>query len=198
MTQVATIKIESPIKSIHVVGDADRMGTSEVLDDLSVNPGSPSQSLIDQASALEIEGLKAQLQQQHQLLESIIAKLTEHYETALSAHREDIAKLSVEIARKILIQKVEDQDYDIEAVIQQALSHAPCSQDVVVHISPTDNALCQELQQAQPNSTLASIQFVADDTIAPAECLVETPKGSVKSCIDDHLDQIAKALIKGS
>jgi flagellar biosynthesis/type III secretory pathway protein FliH len=199
MTYVATIKMDSQIKSIHVVSDPGQLGGPSGLGDAPMGASPPSPAQINHAaSIMEVEALKNQLQQQHQLLDSIVTKLTEHYETALSAHREDIAKLSVEIARKILMQKVEDQDYDIEAVIQQALSHAPCNQDVVIHVSPADNALCQELQQTHPNSTLANIQFVADDAIAPAECLVETPKGSVKSCIDDHLEQIAKALIKGS
>ena len=69
------------------------------------------------------------------------------YEKMIVEHRQAIAKLAVEIARKILAQKVKDGDYQIESIIQEALNNSPTRQDVVVRLNPQDLARCQQMQQ---------------------------------------------------
>ena len=126
------------------------------------------------------------------------AKLQSVYEKAIVEHRQAIAKLAVEIARKILAQKVKDGDYQIESIIQEALNNAPTRQDIVVRLNPQDLARCQQMQQ-QGDGAVAGVKFVADPGIGPAQCVVETPKGKVESLIDEHLEQVAgRALMQGS
>lgn len=136
----------------------------------------------------------AALSQACRTLNSLINKLNQFCDTIFTEHKEEIAKLAVEIARKILMQKVQDGDYEIESIIKEALKNAPTRQDVVVHLNPEDYALCQKVKQDQPNGELAGIKFISDSNIGRAECLLETPKGIIKSLIDEHLEQIANAL----
>ena len=147
-------------------------------------------------TAAIVDGLQAQLAQTCQVLNSVAAKLKEFHERSLASHSEDIARLSIEIARKILAQKVQEHDYEIVSIVQEALNTAPVHSEMTVHVHPDDLAPCQALQQGQPDSALAQIQFLADPTVAPAECRVETPTGSVKSCIGEKLQQISNALLK--
>jgi len=63
-------------------------------------------------------------------------------------------------------------------------------------LNPTDFVQCQKLQQGDAADELAGIKFVSDTNIARAECLLETGKGIIKSLIDEHLEQIGKALEK--
>ena len=117
------------------------------------------------------------------------------HEKMIVEHRQAIAKLAVEIARKILSQKVKEGDYQIESIIQEALNNAPTRQDVVVRLNPQDIARCQQMQQ-QGEGVIAGVKLVADSGIGPAQCVIETPKGKVESLIDEHLEQVGRALGK--
>jgi flagellar biosynthesis/type III secretory pathway protein FliH len=127
-------------------------------------------------------------------MESAAGKLQMVYERMIIEHRQAIAKLAIEIARKILIQKVKDGDYQIETIVQEAMNNAPSRQNIVVRLNPQDLAKCQQMQQG--DGALAAVKLVADPVIGPAECIVETPKGKVESLIDGHLEQVARALSK--
>jgi flagellar biosynthesis/type III secretory pathway protein FliH len=127
-------------------------------------------------------------------LEAAVEKVQMVYERMIVEHRQAIAKLAIEIARKILIQKVKDGDYQIESIVQEALNNAPSRQNIVVRLNPQDLAKCQQMQQG--DGALAAVKLVADPVIGPAECIVETPKGKIESLIDGHLEQVARALSK--
>jgi flagellar biosynthesis/type III secretory pathway protein FliH len=131
-----------------------------------------------------------------QALQDAINKVNELQENLFNEHKEQIAKLSVEIARKILVQKVQEKDYEIESIVKEALKNAPTRQDVVVHLNPEDLIQCQKLQQDDTAGTLAGVKFVSDPNIGRAECLLETPKGMIESFINEHLEQIDQALKK--
>ncbi len=90
--------------------------------------------------------------------------------------------------------KVENGDYEIESIVKEALENAPDRHDVVVHLHPDDVEQCQRAQQNDPGSALVGVTFVSDSNIGRAECLLENPKGIVKSLIDENLERIARAL----
>jgi flagellar biosynthesis/type III secretory pathway protein FliH len=134
-----------------------------------------------------------------QALNSAVAKLNEFYDKVFTEHREDIAKLSVNIARKILMQKVDNGDYEIESIVKEALKSAPSRHDIIVHLNPEDHAQCCKAlkqEQGQQDGVFVDIQFVSDWSIGRAECLLESPKGIIKSLIDENLERISKALAR--
>jgi flagellar biosynthesis/type III secretory pathway protein FliH len=143
---------------------------------------------------VNLEKQKQQYDRALQSLESAAEKMHTVYEKMIVEHRQAIAKLAVEIARKILAQKVKDGDYQIESIIQEALNNAPAHQDVVVRLNPADYARCQQMPKS--DGALASVKLIADSKIGAAECVIETPRGKVESLIDDHLEHVARALSK--
>lgn len=142
--------------------------------------------------AEELKQQKALYEQACQSIQSIAAKLNQFYDEMFAGHKDEIAKLSVEIARKVLMQKVQDGEYEIEPIIKEAIKSSPTQQDLVVHLNPSDMAAHEKAMQDNGNETFAGIKFVADQNIGPAECMLESPKGIIESKINDHLDQIAK------
>jgi flagellar biosynthesis/type III secretory pathway protein FliH len=178
MSQTLTVRLEKPILSVEI-SDNPHLFSCEG----------------NKAGAGQIPTQDSQtLSQACQALNSIIAKLNQFCDTLFAEHKEEIAKLSVEIARKVLMQKVQDGDYEIESIVKEALKNAPTRQDVVVHLNPEDHILCQKAQQDEPNGALAGIKFISDPNIGRAECMLETPKGIIESLIDGHLERIGKAL----
>ena len=129
-------------------------------------------------------------------LQEAADKITSLQENIFSKHKEHIAKLSVEIARKVLCQKVEKGDYEIAPIIEEALQSCPTRQNVVAHLNPEDLAKYQKLQQENKSEALVGIEFVADPNVGPAHCILETPKGIIESSVEEYLERICEVLKK--
>ena len=56
-------------------------------------------------------------------------------------------------------------------------------------------AAYEKAMQENGDKAFAGIKFVSDQNIGPAECTLESPKGTIESKINEHLDQIAKTLV---
>ncbi len=185
MSGMLTINLSNPVASVGILDNYPGPLGVEQAD---------AQDAAGQVLTEELEVQKAAFSQACQTLNGVIDKLNKFYDSAFVGHSEEIARLSVEIARKILMHKVENGDYEIESIVKEALESAPDRQDVVVHLHPEDVAQCQRAQQDEPGSALVGVTFVCDSNIGRAECLLESPKGIVKSLIDENLERIARAL----
>ncbi len=144
----------------------------------------------------QTEAQKAAFVQACQTLNSMVTRLNQFCAKVFAEHSEKIAKLSVEIARKILVQKIENGDYEIESIVKETLTKAPGHQDLMMHLNPEDLAQFQKAQQNEAGGIFTGIKFVPDPKIGRAECLLESPKGIIESLIDEHLEQIGSALKK--
>jgi flagellar assembly protein FliH len=162
--------------------------------DRAEEPGTAARGGPDERDPLARQ--RASLSQACQALQETVNKINEFQENIFKGHREQIAKLSAEIARKILAQKIQSGDYEIESIVQESLKNVPARQDVVVHLNPDDFAQCEQAQQAAGSSVLAGIKLIADPNIGRGECLLETPKGIIESFIDEQIERIGEALKK--
>ena len=192
MTQTLTIQLEKPITSAKFLDDsacANSTKSPELTQDVQ---NENAEQILSQSS----EAQKNEFSQAFQAINNVAAKLNQFYEKIFSEQKEEIAKLSVEIARKVLMQKVGDGDYKIESIVKEALNNAPTKQDIVVHLNPEDLMECQKVLQEEPDGALKDVKLVSDSNIGRAECQLESPKGIVESLINENLDRISKALKK--
>jgi len=192
MSATLTVNLAGAIRSVEIMGP----GVGTPPDEVSGASRAGFASHAAQPLQQELEAQKAMLSNVNLALESVVGKLNKFFDGAFAAHKNEIARLSVEIARKILAQRVDNGDYKIEAIVEEALDNAPVRQDVVVHLNPEDLSQLRKLQQSEPGKEPAGIEFVPDTSIGRAECLLETPKGIVESMIEQHLEEVTKALIK--
>ena len=190
MAGTFAVNLAKPIKSVRIL---DCHGDLESSVSCSMNPAE---------NAEKVKLTEYLITQKHmyeevcQTLQGLTAKLNQFYDQIFAEQKEEMARLSIEIAKKILIQKVQDGDYEIESIVKETLKNAPTHQDLVVHLNPEDVACCQKAQADGGKGTLAGIKFVADPNIGRAECVLESPKGIIKSLIKEHLEQIGKAFEK--
>ena len=189
MSQTVTVHLKRPTTSAKVLNSYG--GDAELSKKPCVNSAVGAEQV---RLGQDLEGQKTELSQLLQTLRGLVDKLNQFYDKAFAEHKEEIAKLSVEIARKILVQEVQKGNYEIESIVQEALKSAPTRQDVVVHLNPEDLVRCQKVQQDDSAGSLAGIKFVSDPNIGRAECLLETPKGIIKSLVEEQLERIGKAL----
>ena len=194
MSQVLIVSLKKPISSARLLDD--EAGSDSIP---STRPGK-RESDTDNMQTLkeDLEAQKAVFSGACHTLNGVIKKLNQFCDKLYTGQSEEIARLSVEIARKILMQKVENGDYEIEPIIEEALKNTPSSQDVVVHLNPEDIDKCQKARQVEPGGVLTGIKLVPDSNVGRAECLIESPKGIIKSMMDDSLERICKALEKAN
>ncbi|MHC4465612.1 MAG: FliH/SctL family protein [Planctomycetota bacterium] len=169
MAGTVTIELERPLESVEYTGDLNGSAlTPESIDnsnDLIKSAGSVPQS--------------QDLGQVFQALDAAASQLKHLQENIIKEHKEQIAKLA---------------DYKIEAIIQKALDNVPTLQNVVVHLNPEDFAQLQITETENDGEIFKDVRLVPDPNVGKAECLIETPKGVIESVIEEHLDNIVKAL----
>lgn len=186
MPQTLTIRLAGPVAAVRVI---DAQDLSRRVQQRECETRNKTSETENQKQLQELGRLCA-------LAGDIADKLRRLHEEAVASHRSDLARLAVEISRKILARRVGSGDYDIQAVIEEALKHTPTHQNILVRVNPQDLPQCQKLQQAGGGGPFAALEFVADRTIARADCVVETPKGIVKSFVEQHLERIVEALAR--
>jgi flagellar biosynthesis/type III secretory pathway protein FliH len=191
MSRTLTVNLEKPVASAKFLDDFVGAFGSKLSDNTQDNSQGKNKQILTRDSGTENEFSKA-----FQAINGVVTKLNQLYEKVFAEQKEEIARLSVEIARKVLMQKVEDGDYKIESIIKEAFNNAPTRQDIVVHLNPEDLEECQKALKENPDVSLSDIKFVSDSNIGRAECLLESPKGVVESLINEHLERIGKALKK--
>jgi flagellar biosynthesis/type III secretory pathway protein FliH len=170
------LKLARPIKLVKVCGNSNSF------------PGDTNGQ--SQATQDELKSQKILYEQACRTIQAIVDKFKENYETIFAQRNEDIAKLAVEIARKVLMQAVDDGNYKIEEIIKEIIKNAPTQNDLVVHLNPKDLADIQKIG----TQVFSGVTFVGDNNIGRAECMLESPKGIIRSLIDEHLEQIGRAL----
>ncbi|MCU0916321.1 MAG: flagellar assembly protein FliH [Planctomycetes bacterium] len=192
MLQMPTVSLKRPIFRVGVISAAP--GRTESDETPPATPCAPPAE--DKTRQLEAQTQQAETAQLMGMLQGLAENLQTQYDQTLTHNRTEIARLAVEIARKILRTRTDKGDYEIQAVIEEALKRSPTRQDIVVRLNPEDLPRCQQLQQEAPQGAFGEIEFTADWSIGRGECLVETSKGVIRSFIDEHLDRIAEALEK--
>jgi len=189
---MVTIELERPIESLTLASDANQMEQTPEAVDRAASKPKPSGA--SNTGASEGSTQKQNLDSVFEALHTAARELKHAQQNIIKEHKQQIAKLAVEIARKVLMQQVKDSDYKIESIIQEALNNVPTHKDIVVHLNPEDFAQCQISEAENKSDGLTDLKLVPDPNVGKAECLVETPKGVLESIIEEHLENISKAL----
>jgi flagellar biosynthesis/type III secretory pathway protein FliH len=190
-----TVNLMQPIARAYVVPEAQRGASGlEKAGDRNLPSEIRTPPSEDRSNRLQQE--KNELDQLLRTVHDIAGRLQRLHEETLAHHHAEIARLAVAIARKILMYKVNQGDYAIQAIVEEALKRAPARQNLVVRLNPEDLPRCQQLQGQDPQSPFAALELAPDWSIGRGECLVETPKGIVKSFIEEHLEHLGEALQK--
>lgn len=174
-----TINLETPI------GKVDMVDASEAVIDAECADQSQPESL--DAEREHLAGICG-------MLEEAASQLKQFHKELFSVHEEQIARLSIAIAEKILMHEIGEEKHEIEKIIQEALKNAPSQNNVVVKVNQGDIELYQKTVKETGKDVLSNVELVADANIGPGQCVVETDKGTIDYFIEQHLQQIGKAL----
>ena len=189
MADILTLQVSRPIQSAVLISIDSAGGDAGDFD----NPAKRAEAQASRAMQ-EIQEEKARIAQLSQALGSSMERLNDYEQKLVSKNNKEIAKLAVEIARKILAQKISEKDYEIETIVSQAIKASPAKEIIALRLNPEDAAKFEELSKAEPDGVFKDINLHEDDSIGPGECVLETPKGIVECFIEDQLQRIAETL----
>lgn len=162
-------------------------------------PGGPADPLEGQRRKLQemqqrVESRERDLARIRQALEGGLGQLQELKWQVFHEAREQLIDLAIDIARKVLMQEIQAERYDIDPIVAEALARVPARCDVVVHLNPEDWSRCQTAGHDPEAGEARQVRFVSDWSVPRAQCVLETSEGVVTSDVEGHLGRIGEAL----
>ena len=168
--------------------------------------GVPS-SLVIEPPPLEPEPAPPEPVIQHdpqvvQLLEAVqrtVLELENRRRETLVELQQAVVELSVAIASQLTYRVIEAGEFDVEKMVQDAVSRLPASGHVALRLNPEDLELFHERLKAIPAETLdaRSLQFKADPSVSRGGCLAELPEQGILSDIELLLGDLHTELMEG-
>ena len=184
------IKLTAPIIAVHT---ADRRQAAT--GDLASPTYEAALAAMQTEMQQQLTGGMARISSARQALAVAGDEFRRVQEQLVGELEQNVVKLALEVAHKVLMQEVQAGNYQIEPIIKEALLHVSVRKNVVVRLNPEDYAVCEMAQQSggvAPNA--GDLHFIADPMVPRAACVLETSQGVVESSVDGHLDEISKAL----
>ncbi|MFY9270882.1 MAG: FliH/SctL family protein [Candidatus Manganitrophaceae bacterium] len=148
-------------------------------------------------------GLK-QMEGSHQVLTRLITELQEITHAALLEAEKEILRIALAVARRILReeqgQTVNLPPDRVMRYIREAVEKMNRIGTLVIHLHPQD---LERLRQERDRVTewtkgIEWLQFEADATLRPGECVVESQHEIVDFRIDSQLSTIEEAIREGT
>lgn len=152
------------------------------------------------------DGLAAEREQHRQKLEAharqfreLAERLEKEFDQALTRMEEPLLRMSFHISEKILTAPLPEafRNEALVGTIQSFLKEVLHEGSVVIHVSPENLSLVQseEMSEKLKQSFPGRIRFVADDSLDPGECLVETPEHIIDGRYQNQLTILESKLL---
>jgi len=172
------------------MGDAP---VSEVQDSVREEPTAAGPG----ATQEQIQAQTAEMERLRQLcaaLEGAVQRLDQLQADVLEQTEQQLVDLAMGIARKVLAQEIDTGHYDIESIIKEALKRVSTRREVLIHLNPEDHARCEVARQTGETESTGRVKFVPDPQVEPAQCLIETPEGTIESSMATRLANVVAVL----
>jgi flagellar assembly protein FliH len=114
---------------------------------------------------------------------------------ARNAERQ-LVELAVAIARRITLHELSIDRTLLAAMARAALDRLGDAAAATIHLNPDDHRAIVPSGDVAPDS--ASVRVVADSSIAPGGCIVQSELGLIDAGLDAQLAEITGALIGGA
>ena len=136
----------------------------------------------------EAEGLRRYLD----AIAGVSARLDEFYQKA----EPELVKLATGVARKIVSTELTSQPDTIVQMVRQALTGVRQARRVVIQVPPPHVENLRAQASELDLSSTCEIQVMADASLAPGGCRIETELGLVDARLETQLSIIEQALLR--
>ena len=145
------------------------------------------QKLVDEQVEQQISDIRENLSDALEKIASLNEDITEQIEN-------DLVKLSLEIAKKIVGREVNVDTNIALDLVKISLKRVDSRAMAEVRLHPDDHAFIQG--HREDLGTYGSLKLVEDNSISKGGCLIHTETGDVDARIESQFEEIAKGLLK--
>lgn len=116
----------------------------------------------------------------------------------LRESEEDLLKLAVMIARKVIHQEIATDRMILAKIVAAAVSSASEREDIVIRLNPEDHRLVAAHKHLYLNGFNDDrlLDLKSDDSVTPGGCIVDTAMGEIDARTDAQLDEIFRRLLE--
>ncbi len=131
-------------------------------------------------------------------LAEMLEKVEERKEEIISKYEDNLSKLAIEIAEKIIRQKIDSNDNVISGIIRRAIKDYKNAEWIKVYISDRDDSkqikadkdLIKELEGISKD-----VKFEVSDDLRQGSVIVEMPDGIVDASVDTQLKNFKEMVL---
>ena len=128
-------------------------------------------------------------------LDALIRSLSELKSKILKESEEEIVKLAIEIARKIVRRELQTDPEAVLRTIRQAISHVNDRSTVRILLNPDDMEKVKEvLPELRAEKKIDRVELIENTRVERGGCIIETGFGMINATIEDQLALISEEL----
>ncbi len=146
-----------------------------------------------------VDGQEKALQEAQGLLELFQNTVEEGVRlraSGLAALEEDVLKLSLLLADKIVRKTIADDISWLEPMINDALQSLGTVHEIVVYVNPIDYSLIKEQEDRLHVTTRTKVIFQQDPGLSQGGCLIESENGLIDARLEQRLGKLGKSLME--
>lgn len=134
-------------------------------------------------------------QAESELIENILAIRAER-ERVLTTVEQDVLKLAVKLAEKIIGRELEQDENARGEIVINALRSARREEMLTVRVGSEDLAVLEEMREKIDRFGRARyIDFVADQSVKKGGCIIESASGTIDARLETQLRILENALL---
>jgi len=127
--------------------------------------------------------------------EQVLAAI-ELRDRALAVAEQDLVRLSVKLAEKIVGRELRTDRETVVDIISTALQHARQKENLLIRVNPADLSTAQkELERFKSYSRSKFIDISADPRVGKGGCLIESEVGTVDARLETQFRVLSNALL---
>ncbi len=112
---------------------------------------------------------------------------------------QDLLRLSVRLAEKILGREIQNDAHAIASIVSTALQNARGLEKLTIRVNPQDLPVVeQELENFKTSGRRAFLNFAADPRVASGGCLIESEVGTIDARLETQFRVLERALLAQS
>ncbi len=128
------------------------------------------------------------------LLEQTVQEGVRLRVSGLAALEDDVLKLSLLLADKVVRKTVADDISWLEPIIKEALEALGTVDTLTAYVNPMDYSLIKESEDSVQPSKRTKVSFEPDSTVSQGGCLIESENGLIDARLERRLGRIGKRL----
>ncbi len=128
-------------------------------------------------------------------LDSIISELDRAKERKIEELLPEIVDLSLEIARKIIHRKIEQDREIIVSVVREAVRKLGRTEKMTIRVNPADyETMIAKLEVLREEARLRDVTIEPSESVSPGGCYIETPSGDADARVEEQIREIRDAI----